>query len=112
MPEIRSPASVPDACDVPPLELDPVTAGTRTDVRGGVDSDGDTQPDTILTEHCGELLVHTDLDGDGFADQVLGIGSDGTVRELTPGLSGTGPEPSDCGAPDDPSGTVIFVWEP
>jgi hypothetical protein len=54
------------------------------DVRAGVDTDGDARPDTLLTIDGHELLVHTDLDGDGLADQVLGIGPDGTVREVAP----------------------------
>lgn len=67
-PQPYTPASVPDEI--------------AADVRTGFDTDGDTRPDTILTEHGDELRAHTDLDGDGFADQVLGIGSDGTVRYL------------------------------
>jgi len=111
MDEPRSPASVPDA-DVPALDLGAVTAGAGADIRGGMDSDGDTRPDTILTEHCGELLVHTDLDGDGFADRVLGIGLDGTVRELAPGSTVGASEAPRCGEPNDPSELAIIVWEP
>ena len=63
------PAAVPD---------DPATP---LDVRAGLDTDGDERPDTVLTRTVAELLIHTDLDGDGFADRVLGIGPDGTVRD-------------------------------
>jgi hypothetical protein len=54
----------------------------RVDVRAGVDTDGDRRADTVLTEHDGELVLHTDLDGDGLADQLLGIAADATVHAL------------------------------
>jgi hypothetical protein len=56
----------------------------RVDVRAGVDTDGDGRADTAVTERDGELLLHTDLDGDGLADQVLGIAADATVHALPP----------------------------
>ncbi|MGH3614519.1 MAG: DUF6802 family protein [Pseudonocardia sp.] len=59
------------------------------DVDGGMDSDGDGQADTVFAERDHELALHTDLDGDGFADQVLLIGADGLAREVAP------PEPED-----------------
>ena len=52
-----------------------------TDVHEGVDTDGDGRPDTLLAGDGPDLLVHTDLDGDGLADRVLRIGPDGSVRE-------------------------------
>jgi hypothetical protein len=47
-----------------------------------MDTDGDGRGDTVLTEHDGELLLHTDLDGDGLADQVLSIAADAAVHAL------------------------------
>jgi hypothetical protein len=61
----RRPGAVPD---------EPV------DVRAGHDTDRDGRPDTVLDVDGPDLLVHTDLDGDGLADQVLRIGPDGEVR--------------------------------
>ena len=47
----------------------------RIDVRAGVDTDGDGRADTPPHRATdGDLLLHTDLDGDGLADQVLRIG--------------------------------------
>lgn len=54
--------------------------GTRADVGGGADTDGDGHPDTLLTPDGADLLVLTDLDGDGLADRVLRIGPDGAVH--------------------------------
>lgn len=85
----HSPASVPDE----PL-----------DIRSGLDTDGDARPDTLLTTSGGEMLIHTDLDGDGFADQVLGIAVDGSVH-----VRAAGAEPDADAALADP---VITVWEP
>ena len=51
------------------------------DVTGGLDSDLDGRPDTIVTSDGEDLVLATDLDGDGFADQILRIGADGVVRE-------------------------------
>lgn len=87
MPEPSTPASVADEFAV--------------DVRSGFDTDRDQRPDTVLTEHLGELRIHTDLDGDGFADQVLGIGPDAAVRELA--REPTVPAPADV---------EITFWEP
>ena len=64
---VRRPGSVPD------------------DIAGGVDTDGDGVPDTVLTADGVDLLVQTDLDTDGLVDRVLRIGPDGAVRaELSP----------------------------
>ena len=38
------------------------------------------RPDTLLTTDGADLLVLTDLDGDGLADRVLRIGPDGSVH--------------------------------
>ncbi|GAA5123782.1 hypothetical protein GCM10023320_35990 [Pseudonocardia adelaidensis] len=45
------------------------------------DTDGDGTPDTAVTVDGIDLVVAIDLDGDRFADQVLRIGPDATVRE-------------------------------
>lgn len=73
LPVPRDPGSVPDAPDVPGI-----------DVSGGADSDGDGRPDTLLSPHGDDLLVHTDLDGDGLADRTLRIGPHGDVEEADP----------------------------
>ena len=50
------------------------------DVSGGVDTDGDVIPDTVLTADGVDLLVQSDVDVDGLVDRVLRIGPDGAVR--------------------------------
>jgi hypothetical protein len=45
------------------------------------DTDGDGRPDTAVTVDGIDLVVAIDLDGDRFADRVLRIGPDATVRE-------------------------------
>jgi hypothetical protein len=49
-------------------------------VHDGADTDGDGWADTLLTDDGTDLLVLTDLDGDGLADRVLRIGPDGSVH--------------------------------
>ncbi len=56
-------------------------ADDAADVRRGADTDGDGRPDTLLTAEGADLLVLTDLDGDGLADRVLRIGPDAAVHE-------------------------------
>ena len=56
------------------------------DVTGGLDTDADGRADTVVTSDGADLVLHTDLDGDGLADQVLHIGPDGTVWEEVIGL--------------------------
>jgi hypothetical protein len=53
------------------------------------DTDGDGVLDTAVTTDGVDLVLLTDLDGDRFADQVLRIGPDGTVREATPPPAGS-----------------------
>jgi hypothetical protein len=50
------------------------------DVSGGFDTDRDGQPDTAVLDDGFDLVLLTDLDGDGWADQLLRIGPDGVVR--------------------------------
>lgn len=71
MPVERCPGQIPDAARPPDAPLD---------LRGGLDTDRDGRGDTVLTVEGADLLVYSDLDGDGFADRVLRIGPDGTVR--------------------------------
>ena len=59
---VRRPGSVPDG------------------IAGGVDTDGDGVPDTVLTADGVDLLVQTDLDTDGLVDRVVRIGLDGAVH--------------------------------
>lgn len=47
------------------------------DVTTGLDSDADGHPDSIFTEDGDDLLLHTDLDADGLADQTLRLRPDG-----------------------------------
>jgi len=56
-----------------------VSAGP--DVSGGLDTDGDGHADTSVFDDGADLVLATDLDGDGLADQILRIGPDGVVRE-------------------------------
>lgn len=70
----RGPGAVPD--DAPSRPASPWDIG-GVGTESGIDTDGDGHPDTVLTEHGDELLVSTDLDGDGVADRVVGIGLDG-----------------------------------
>ena len=65
MDEYRRPGAVPELPD----GLD-----------GGIDTDGDGVPDTVLGADGGDLLVRTDLDLDGVVDRVLRIGLDGAVH--------------------------------
>ena len=55
-----------------------------------VDTDGDGAPDTAVFGDGVDLVLSTDLDGDGCLDRVLRIGPDGVTREVGP-------------RPDDPS---------
>ena len=50
------------------------------DVTGGLDTDLDGRPDTTVGTVGEDLVLATDLDGDGFADQILRVGADGVVR--------------------------------
>jgi hypothetical protein len=77
------------------------------DVRGGADTDGDRHPDTLLTTDGADLLVLTDLDGDGLADRVLRIGPDGSVHPTPGHLTAGHPigTPADVGLDSPVSGT-------
>jgi hypothetical protein len=68
--------------------------GRVPDVGGGFDTDGDGAPDTAVSVDGIDLVVAIDVDGDGFADQVLRIGRDATVREQ--GVAGWTVAPSDA----------------
>lgn len=69
------------------------------DVGAGFDTDGDGRPDTLVTVDGIDLVVAIDLDGDSFADQVLRIGPDATVREVGPeqAAAGWSTDPADPG---------------
>ncbi|MGI8799674.1 MAG: hypothetical protein ACR2GE_10375 [Pseudonocardia sp.] len=59
----------------------------RIDVRAGVDTDGDSVPDTLVYTE-GELLrLAADTDRDGLADVIVEIGPDASVHTtgLAPG---------------------------
>jgi hypothetical protein len=79
-----------------------ITPGTddRIEVVGGVDTDLDGHPDTLLLPDHPELLLAVDLDRDTLADVVLEVGPDAVVRRfpLTPGS--TDPLADAC-YPDD-----------
>jgi hypothetical protein len=70
----RHPGLVPD--DDAPAD---VSGGF--DVSGGLDTDGDGRADTTVTCDGVDLVLLTDLDGNGFADQILRIGPDGAVLQ-------------------------------
>jgi len=42
---------------------------------GDLDTDVDGLPDAVVLADGPDLVLHTDLDGDGLADQVLRLGS-------------------------------------
>jgi len=84
--EERHPGNVPDE-DGGQLEC---RVGVDTDVSSGFDTDGDERPDTVVTDDGVDLILLTDLDGDGLADQVLRIGPDGVVREAPGPMIGPG----------------------
>jgi hypothetical protein len=73
MADLQNPAGVPDEF---------------LDIGTGFDTDGNGMPDTAVTVDGIDLVVAIDLDGDGFADQVLRIGPDAVVREVGPEKSG------------------------
>ncbi|MGI5126528.1 DUF6802 family protein [Pseudonocardia sp. CA-107938] len=74
-PDPRGPWDVPD----------------ELDVTAGIDTDDDGVPDTTVVDDGADLLVATDLDGDGIADQVLRLGGDGAVHRVEP-IADTAPE--------------------
>lgn len=80
-PEPRTPWSVPEpGCPGP-------------GVHDGFDTDGDGTADSVFTADHDDLLLHTDLDGDGLADRTLRLRPDGTAR----------PEEPPCPAPEPPT---------
>jgi hypothetical protein len=72
MAEPRRPAAIPDHDPGP----------GPADVSAGFDTDGDGHPDTTVADDGVDLVLLTDLDGDGFADRLLRIGPDGITREV------------------------------
>ena len=77
----RRPGAVPDRVDDRTGDLG---GADVVDVARGVDTDADGRPDTLLTSDGTDLLVLTDLDGDGLADRVLRIHPDGSVHTAHP----------------------------
>ncbi|MHA6797207.1 DUF6802 family protein [Pseudonocardia bannensis] len=74
---LEGPHGYPDRPD-PAGNRDPAGPGRfGVPVADGADTDGDGDPDTLVLTEDDDLVLHTDLDGDGLADQVLRIGSDG-----------------------------------
>lgn len=49
------------------------------DVGAGFDTDDDGTPDSVFTADDHDLLLHTDLDGDGLADRTLALHGDGST---------------------------------
>ncbi len=69
------------------------------DVTAGLDSDDDGVPDSVFADDGEDLLLHTDLDGDGLGDRTLRLGPDGHAAV----------EPVTC--PDPPSPLeVVLRW--
>jgi hypothetical protein len=62
--ELRSPGDVPDLAPA----------------RFVLDTDGDGRPDTSIGDDGVDLILGTDLDGDGLVDEILRVGPDGAVR--------------------------------
>jgi hypothetical protein len=75
--------------------------GAWLDLGWGTDTDADGRPDTLLTTDGPDLLVLTDLDGDGLADRELRIGPDGAVHPGAAHLDAT------AWHPDDGEGPVV-----
>lgn len=75
----RRPGRVPDNDP----DADPLPAGPdRFDLnRPDIDTDRDGRADTMVTTDGVDLILLTDLDGDGHVDQLLRIGPDGLARE-------------------------------
>jgi hypothetical protein len=88
--ELRRPGRIPE----------PPPAG-RIEVAGGFDTDGDGLADTVVTDDGVDLVLLTDLDRDGLADQILRIGPDGITREPALGLPAVDVPGDTC--PDAPS---------
>jgi hypothetical protein len=63
------------------------------DVRHGFDSDGDGAADSVFTADHDDLLLHTDLGGDGLGDRTLRLRPDGSA----------GLEPPPCPAAEPPT---------
>jgi hypothetical protein len=91
----RRPGQVPEE----PAPASPALAGLPC-----FDTDGDGVADTAVTSDGVDLVVLTDFDGDLFADQILRIGPDGTVRETPPRSAEVG-EPLPDGAAGPESGS-------
>ena len=71
----------------------PVWPGSAVPVSGPAarDADGDGVPDTLVVETPGGLSLWSDLDGDGLADRVRGLGlPPEPVEGLLPVVSGEG----------------------
>ena len=77
MGELRRPGRVADA---------PADQASGLSVASGVDTDLDGRADTVVTDDGIDLVLHTDLDGDGLADQMVHIGPDGSVWEEVIGV--------------------------
>jgi hypothetical protein len=66
---------------VGPDRFDPDRPAVDTTVGTGIDTDGDGRADTAVRTDGVDLILLTDLDGDGYVDQLLRIGPDGLARE-------------------------------
>lgn len=75
MAEPRDPRDVPDVRYADPW-------GDRFEPT--LDTDGDGLPDTTITDDGVDLVITTDLDDDGLADQIVRIGPDGIPRRGEP----------------------------
>jgi hypothetical protein len=89
----RWPGEVPDGAD-----------GLGAVVDGGLDTDRDGRADTALTADGDDLLVLSDLDGDGLADRVLRIGPDAEVHAVGPTHPGFAVHPASDPVACDPDG--------
>jgi hypothetical protein len=77
----RQPWLVPDDEPLDAHDGGEFQASAGLDVSAGFDTDGDGRSDTAVTDDGADLVLLTDLDGDGLADQILRIGRDGVVRQ-------------------------------
>jgi hypothetical protein len=108
----RRPGAVPDDDGDPPAAGDVRVPG---DVHGGVDTDADGLPDTLVDADGADLLVLTDLDGDALADRVLRIGPDGAVHRDHPTAAVAAPGPDDApgagGVPSAVTSRATGWWD-
>ncbi|AEA28720.1 hypothetical protein Psed_6632 [Pseudonocardia dioxanivorans CB1190] len=72
---VPDPAAVRDPAAVDDLDAPDAHTLPGLPVAGGADTDADGRADTVAVLDGPDLLLHTDLDGDGLVDEVLRLGA-------------------------------------